>query len=295
MENRFLPSNKRSPFPLVAGEYLFKGKEEGQFALMRSILVKTVEVQKGEPVMDTSAYVNQPISQLSNRQQLAIMLRILGRAGYQETITGHLTFRDGDDETVLVNPVDVLWEDMRASDLLRVAPDNSIVEGTHFFNPTAGFHFAVHERRKDIRVVLHNHPPFGNIWASACKVPPLLDQSGTTAGGKVVLVSEYEGTLEDKDRARHLAESFADADMAILAHHGVLVVGATLDIVLARALTFEWRARRAYEVAAMGISNPEELPPLVAAQVATLGPIYGQVLLEVYGKKMITLDASVLE
>jgi hypothetical protein len=62
-----------------------------------------------------------------------------------------------------------------------------------------------------------------------------------------------------------------------------------------RRRRIEWRARRAYEVAAMGISNPEELPPLVAAQVATLGPIYGQVLLEVYGKKMITLDASVLE
>jgi len=167
---------------------------------------------------------------LSARQRTAVALRILGEAGYQDKITGHLTVRDRDDATVLVNPVDVLWVDIRAQDLLRVAPDGAILEGTRRFNPTAGFHFAIHARRHDVRVVLHNHPPFGNIWAAASRMPPLLDQSGANGGGSTVMVSEYEGTLEDVGRAERLAIAFGQADVAVLAHHGVLVVGEDLDI-----------------------------------------------------------------
>jgi L-fuculose-phosphate aldolase len=235
------------------------------------------------------------IDELSPRQRLALALRILGQAGYQDKMTGHLTVRDRDDHTVIVNPVDVLWADMRAADVLRVAPDGSVVEGNRRFNPTTGFHFAVHGRRPDIRVVLHNHPPYGNIWAAASRVPPLLDQSGANGGGSVVLVSEYEGTLEDTGRSERLAESFGNADIGVLAHHGVLVVGEDLDIVLGRAVAFEWRCQRAYQVAAMGIVDPVELPHEAAQQVAKYAHEFGEVFFEVFGRKVIDGDPSVLE
>ena len=232
---------------------------------------------------------------LSARQRTAVALRILGEAGYQDKITGHLTVRDRDDATVLVNPVDVLWVDIRAQDLLRVAPDGAILEGTRRFNPTAGFHFAIHARRHDVRVVLHNHPPFGNIWAAASRMPPLLDQSGANGGGSTVMVSEYEGTLEDVGRAERLAIAFGQADVAVLAHHGVLVVGEDLEIVLARALSFEWRCQRAYEVASMGIADPVEIPAEAAAQIGKFAHEFGEVLFDVYGRRIIGRDPSVLD
>jgi L-fuculose-phosphate aldolase len=232
---------------------------------------------------------------LSERQRMAVLLRILGNEGYQDKITGHLTLRDGTGPSVLVNPVDVLWSQMRARDLLRVAPDSTILEGDRRFNPTAGFHFAVHDRRPDISVVLHNHPPFGNIWASACRVPPLLDQSGANGGADAILVSEYDGVLDKPDRADHLAELFGTADMAILAHHGVLIVGEDLDMVLGRALAFEWRCRRAYEVLSMGIADPTPMPADVAAGIAKYAHEFGEVLFDVYGQREIARDPSVLD
>lgn len=236
-----------------------------------------------------------PISALSTRQQMAVVLRILGQEGYQDKMTGHLTVRDGAGPDVLVNPVDVLWADMRAADLLRVAPDGTILEGDRRFNPTAGFHFAIHARRRDIAVVLHNHPPYGNIWASACRVPPLLDQSGANGGAEATLVSEYGGVLDQPDRAAQLAEAFGDADMAVLAHHGVLIVGEDLDMVLGRALAFEWRCRRAYEVLSMGIADPAPMPAEAAAGIAKYAHEFGEILLEVYGRRVVAGDPSVLD
>jgi L-fuculose-phosphate aldolase len=232
---------------------------------------------------------------LSDRQRMAVVLRILGQEGYQDKITGHLTLRHGRGPSVLVNPVDVFWSEMRAGDLLRVAPDGTILEGHRRFNPTAGFHFAVHDRRPDIAVVLHNHPPYGNIWASAGRVPPLLDQSGANGGADAVLVSEYDGVLNQQDRAEHLAELFGGAEMAVLAHHGVLIVGEDLEMALGRALAFEWRCRRAYEVLSMGITEPTPMPADTAADIAKYAHEFGEVLFAVYGRRVIDRDPSVLE
>jgi ribulose-5-phosphate 4-epimerase/fuculose-1-phosphate aldolase len=234
------------------------------------------------------------VGELSTRQQLALVLRILGQSGYQDKITGHLTLRDSQDGTLLVNPVDVFWADMKACDLLRVAKGGDIVEGTRRYNRTAEFHFEIHERRSDIHAVLHNHPPYGNIWAAAGRLPPLLDQTGANGGGHAVLVSEYEGALDNEEKATSVAESFGDADMAVLAHHGVLVTGDSLGLVLARALCFEWRCQKAYEVAAMGLGH-SEFPSQAAGELAQFASIYGDLLLEVYGRRVIDTDKSVLD
>ena len=96
-------------------------------------------------------------------------------------------------------------------------------------------------------------------------------------------------------RAERLAISFGTADVAVLAHHGVLVVGSDLEIVLARALSFEWRCQRAYEVAAMGITNPVEIPADAAAQIGKFAHEFGEVLFDVYGRRIIDGDPSVLD
>lgn len=233
-------------------------------------------------------------SELSDRQRMAVVLRILGTSGYQDKITGHLTLNDRGDGTLLVNPVDVFWSDMRAKDLLRVARGQTVVEGFRRYNPTAEFHFEIHERRPDARVVLHNHPPYGNIWAAAGELPPLLDQTGANGGGRATLVSEYEGALVAEDRAESLAEAYGDSDVAILSHHGVLVTGQDLGTALGRALCFEWRCQKAYEVAAMGV-KVSEFPADAAEELAQFAPDYGALLFETYGRRVIERDDSVLD
>jgi ribulose-5-phosphate 4-epimerase/fuculose-1-phosphate aldolase len=142
--------------------------------------------------------------------------------------------------------------------------------------------------------VLHNHPPYGNIWASLNRVPPLLDQTGGNGGGRAVSVSEYEGALTDENRAKSLATAYGDADMAILAHHGVLVTAPDLGLLLVRALCFEWRCQKAYEVACTGLPF-EEIPDATAEELGTHAAGYGALLLEAYGRLELIRDRSVLD
>lgn len=231
---------------------------------------------------------------LTPRQQLALLLRILGRQGYQDKITGHITLADEDVDTLLVNPLDLFWGEVRAADLVRIDDNGRVIEGTRAINPTAVFHFAIHRRRPDAKALVHNHPPYGTIWSAKVELPPLLDQSGANGGGRAVLCTEYDGALFTADRAETLAAAYGDADMAVLANHGTLVSGPDVPMALVRALSFEWRCRKAFEVRCTG-SKGVELPQPVADELATYAASYGALLFDAYGRREIEADPTVCD
>lgn len=238
--------------------------------------------------------MSDPAVKFAPRQQLALLVRILASQGYDDKLAGHVSIRDRDDETLLVTPVGFLWEEVRASHILRVDYAGQVLEGEGRANPTIVFHGELHRARPDIRVALHNHPPYGTIWAAAGELPPLLDQSGANGGGKAVLYSEYEGAVLTPAVAARLAAAYGSADMAILAQHGTLVTATTVGEVLVRALSFEWRCRKAYEVARMG-KQREELGSKTAEALSRYALEYGEMLFEAYARRELARDPSLLD
>ena len=229
----------------------------------------------------------------SPRQALALLVRILAAQGYDDKLAGHASLRDRDDETLLVTPLGVFWRDVRARDLLRVDRDGKPVEGEGRVNPTIVFHAELHRARPDIRVALHNHPRYGAIWAAAGELPPLLDQTGANGGGRAVLYREYLGAVIDRSVAAELARAYGSADMAILAQHGTLVTGASASQVLVRALSFEWRCRKAWEVACM--NRPlVPLPEATAESLAQYADEYGEILFEAYAREQVARDPELM-
>ena len=65
---------------------------------------------------------------LTVRQELACALRILAREGWRENLSGHITVAT-DDGGMWCNPWGIWWEEVRASDILRLDADGEIVEG----------------------------------------------------------------------------------------------------------------------------------------------------------------------
>ncbi len=195
-----------------------------------------------------------PVAALDDRQRLALLCRILCREGYDDHLAGHVTARQPDG-TLLVNPFGIPWDELRAADVQRISRDGDAIAGDYAVNPGVMLHLALHAARPEVGWALHNHPRWGTIWADLHRAPPAYDQSGTYCGD-VAVVEEYAGAVDDGDTARGVVARLGTADVALLANHGVVVVGPDVPQLLVRAIALEWRCRNAWHVEALGGGVP---------------------------------------
>lgn len=202
---------------------------------------------------------------LDPRLELVILARTLREEGYDDHLAGHITYRQ-DDGTYLCNPWYLLWDEFTPDDVLRIDGDGTVLEGRWPVPLGIPLHLELHKARHDVRVALHNHPRFGTVWADAGRIPPVLDQSSALGGGTLVFVDEYDGPVDQADNARAAVKAMGDADMAILAGHGVFVTGNGIRAVHQRAVALEQRCRHAWHAEALG--TPRELPAPVRERFA---------------------------
>ncbi len=188
---------------------------------------------------------------LSERAQVALMCRMLFSEGWDDHIAGHITYKLPNG-SILTNPWELAWDEVTASDILLLNNEGQIIEGDWNITPAIGLHIQLHQQRPDAAVIIHNHPRWSGIWANRHQVPPVYDQSGAHCGAPLPLINEYEGTFEDENITARIVRAFGDAKWALLANHGALVVGNTLRQAHLRAITLEWRSRRACEVEPLG-------------------------------------------
>lgn len=197
---------------------------------------------------------------LDPRTEMVLLARTLWREGYDDHLAGHITYNLGDG-TLLCNPWLLTWEEFRPEDVIRIDLEGNVVEGDWPAPLGIPLHLELHKARPGIKVALHNHPRYGTIWADLCDVPARHDQSSALGGGRAVLVDEYDGAVNDANVAAKAVAAMGDADIAVLAQHGVFVLGGSYRAVHQRAVAFEQRSRNAWMVHVAG--GGQQLQPAI--------------------------------
>jgi L-ribulose-5-phosphate 4-epimerase len=196
---------------------------------------------------------------LSPREEIVLLARTLWREGYNDHLAGHITYNLGDD-TLFCNPWHLLWNEFRAHDVIRIDLEGNVLEGDWPVPPGIPLHLQLHKLRPGVHWAMHNHPVFGTVWADMGEVPPAMDQSSSLGGGELVLVDEYDGAVNDANSARKAVEKMGTAELALLAGHGVFVLGNSARAVHQRAVALEQRCKHAWHIRAAGNQLVPALP-----------------------------------
>ena len=167
----------------------------------------------------------------SIRTELAAAYRLVDYFGWCELIYGHLTAHvPGPEPHFLINPYGLNYDEVTATNLIKIDINGKMVEASPYAVNEAGFviHSAVHMMSKENnRVVMHTHSRAG--MAIAALEEGLLSISmGATAFFEDIAYHDYEGPslyLEERER---LQESLGDKRVLILRNHGLLTVGRTV-------------------------------------------------------------------
>jgi L-fuculose-phosphate aldolase len=259
--------------------------------------------RRGEPLEspDSAAWHNEAgrpmapgLPGLDARAELALLARILFREGYDENLAGHISAKQPDG-TFLVTPYGLTWDELRASDLMRVDLENGkVLEGKWTVTVAIELHVELHRARSDIGVAVHNHPRFATVWAARHQVPPIYDQTSTMLGGPLALLDEYGGGVRETSQSQAAVRALGDAHAVLLANHGVLVVARDVRQAYLRSIAVERRCRIAWYVEALGGGTP------MRDEVATVG---GRMMdengwpgsFEALARRELRRDPSVLE
>ena len=214
---------------------------------------------------------------LSVPQALACSLRILAHEGWQENLSGHITW-DDDNGGLWVNPWGLWWSEVRARDIMRVSYDGEILSGEWDVTPVVFIHTELHRARPDARIVVHNHPYAATALACLGVEPVISHQNACLFDGELAFVDEYGGAVESAEEGRWLAEQVGKASGVLLAYHGAIVTAETIGAACYRAVTFERMCRFTLDALQAG----RELRPLPTEGRAALKEVLDRVTPDAY-------------
>lgn len=195
------------------------------------------------------------------RVNLAACYRAVNHFRWTDLIYTHISARvPGKEEHFLLNPLGWMYDEICASNLVKIDLNGNNVDGTGVKVNKAGFviHSAVHAARPDIQCVIHTHTAAGiAVSAMKCGLLPLSQHAQFFYGA--VAYHSYEGIALDTDERSRLVADLGDKTVMILRNHGLLVAGTSIQHAFSQLVTLE-RACEA-QVRAMASGAELNIPP----------------------------------
>lgn len=209
------------------------------------------------------------------RVDLAAAYRLVANFGWDDLIFTHISARvPGPEHHFLINPYGMMFDEIKASSLVKVDLDGAIVSETSYFINPAGFtiHSAVHAAREDALCVMHLHTDYG-IAVSAQKhgLLPISQQALFPLAS--LAYHDYEGLALNEAEKPRLVEDLGTKNNLILRNHGLLTIGNSA----AEAFLSMYILERACRIQILAQSGGVELVPVpdrilqgVAAQLSVV-------------------------
>jgi ribulose-5-phosphate 4-epimerase/fuculose-1-phosphate aldolase len=192
------------------------------------------------------------------RRQLAAAYRLVDHFGWTELIYGHLTAKvPGDKPHFLINPYGLNYDEVTASNLVKIDLDGNIIgESAHPVN-YAGFviHSAVHMAHASRhRVVMHTHTRAGMAVCAIQEGLLPVSMVSTAFTGKLAY-HDYEGPSLDLDERGRLLKNLGEAQAMMLRNHGLLATGRSVPEAFLRLYRLERACQIQLDAAAAGTLN----------------------------------------
>lgn len=184
------------------------------------------------------------------KEKLAYTGRILGLEGHEAGLAGQITARAERDGGYWTLRFGLGFDEAKPDDFIEVGTDLETLSGTGVANPATRFHLWVYAARPDVNAIIHAHSPWVSALVAARQPLVVAQMDSTPFYENCAFLEEWPGLpiadYEGEIISRALGK---EARAIILAHHGYLTAGRTLEeatylaVLLERAARMQLRAR----------------------------------------------------
>ena len=208
------------------------------------------------------------------RAGIVATARAMNAAGVNRGRAGNVSARlsragfDG----FLITPTGFRYEAMREDDVVAVAGDGT-ASGSHQPSSEWRFHRDIYRERPEVGAIVHTHAPFATTLACLDRGIPPFHYMVARAGGRDIRCAPY-ATFGTQALSDHAVRALEGRRACLLAHHGMIAVGASLEAALELAIEVETLAEMYWR--ALQVGEPALLSDAEMATVQDKFRTYGQ-------------------
>jgi ribulose-5-phosphate 4-epimerase/fuculose-1-phosphate aldolase len=193
------------------------------------------------------------------KQRLAAALRLFGKYGFGEGISGHISVRDPEfADRFWVNPFGVSFRLVTVGDLICVDEHGDVVAGRHPVNPSAFvIHSRIHASRPNAEAAAHAHTVHSRALGALDRLLEPVDQESAAFYQDQVLYTDYQGPSIAVEQGQDIADRLGDRRAILLKHHGLITVGGSIEAAVHWFLTFDSCAQ--VQLLAMAAGTPTSM------------------------------------
>jgi L-fuculose-phosphate aldolase len=194
------------------------------------------------------------MSDRAKRQAIIDACLRMNSLGINQGTSGNISLRH--DDGLLITPTGTPYETMQPEQIVFMKLDGS-VETNQRPSSEWRFHRDILTARPEVNAVVHAHPPYSTILAIMGMAIPAVHYMIACAGGDTIRCAPY-ATFGTEELSQHAVAALEDRSACLLAHHGVIAVGPSLDRAMWLAVEVETLAQQYH--GCLQIGTPPLLP-----------------------------------
>jgi ribulose-5-phosphate 4-epimerase/fuculose-1-phosphate aldolase len=197
------------------------------------------------------------------RVDLAACYRLIAYFGWDDLVLTHNSARvPGEPNHFLINPMGLMFNEITASNLLKMDLDGNLVQPSEYEANRAGYviHSAIYIGRPDVQCVIHTHTE-ADIAVGALEEGLLPLSQWAMRFYNHLGYHDYEGVSLDLDERERLQQSIGPHPVLVLRNHGLLATGRNVAEAFSLTYHFERSAEAQLKIQAAAASGAKIVMP----------------------------------
>jgi len=199
---------------------------------------------------------------LAPRDALAACCRILAREGHESGLAGQVTALGEKPGSWWTLKFGLGFEEATGERMVLVDEDLKPISGGRA-NPGVRFHIWIYRNRPDVKAIVHTHAPYASALSCTSSSLKTIHMDSAMLHGTAHL-PEWPGVPVADDEGRIISGALGSAKTILLANHGLLTTGSSIEEATYLAVFFERAARM--QLRAMAAGGYKEVKPELAAE-----------------------------
>lgn len=194
------------------------------------------------------------MQELSIRQKIIDLCLEMNASGLNQGTSGNISVRHND--KMLITPSGIAYADLHPDDLASCNLSQEAPAWEGAFSPSTEWHFhrAILRSDQKYNAVVHTHSTFATVLAMSQMEIPACHYMVAAFGGSTVRCADYKtfGTPELSDS---VLKAMQGRSACLMANHGMVVAGSSLDKTMWGAVELETLACQYYHSQLLGSTD----------------------------------------